>query len=107
MPKDFSHQDLRGRSFKNQDLTGANFSHADIRGVIFKGAILKRANFANAKGGVTKKSFAVYLLMVLVLSFLAAFFIAICNIWLHTILKWILSTSKANLKTNIMTHLTQ
>jgi uncharacterized protein YjbI with pentapeptide repeats len=28
MPKDFSHQDLRGKSFKGQDLTGADFSHA-------------------------------------------------------------------------------
>jgi uncharacterized protein YjbI with pentapeptide repeats len=49
MPKDFSHQDLRGKSFKNQDLTGADFSHADIRGVSFKGAILKGANFTKIK----------------------------------------------------------
>jgi len=58
MPKDFSHQDLRGKSFKAQDLTGADFSHSDIRWVSFKGAILKGANFTNAKGGMTKKSYA-------------------------------------------------
>ena len=32
MSQDFSHQNLRGRSFKDQDLAGANFSYANIRG---------------------------------------------------------------------------
>jgi len=50
MPKDFSHQDLRSKSFKGQDLTGADFSHADIRGVNFKGAILKMTKFTKIKG---------------------------------------------------------
>jgi len=76
MTKDFSHQDLRGKSFKGQDLTGADFSHADIRGVNFKGAILKGANFSNAKGGLTKKSFAVYLLIISILSILAGILLA-------------------------------
>ncbi len=59
MPENYINRDLRGKSFKGQDLTGADFSYADIRGGSFKGAILKGANFANAKGGVTKKSFVV------------------------------------------------
>ncbi|MEH2114027.1 MAG: pentapeptide repeat-containing protein [Nostoc sp.] len=30
MPPDYSDQNLRGRSFKGQNLTGANFSKANI-----------------------------------------------------------------------------
>jgi hypothetical protein len=52
MPQDFSHRNLRGRSFKGQDLTGANFSHSDIRGANFTNAILKDAKFINAKAGL-------------------------------------------------------
>lgn len=52
MPQDFSHQNLRGRSFKGLDLTGANFSHSDIRGANFTNAILKNAKFINAKAGL-------------------------------------------------------
>jgi uncharacterized protein YjbI with pentapeptide repeats len=32
MPKDFSNQNLQGKSFKGQDLTGANFSGANLTG---------------------------------------------------------------------------
>jgi len=60
MPKDFSHQDLRGKSFKGQDLTGADFSYADIRGLSFKGAILTGTNFTNIKCGMMKRSFLYY-----------------------------------------------
>jgi len=102
MPKDFSHQDLRSKSFKGQDLTGADFSHADIRGVSFKGAILKGANFANAKGGVTKKSFVLYLLMILVLSVLAGLIVTICNVWIVFIVDDILKEFKANTNANIV-----
>ncbi len=77
MPKDFSHQDLRGKSFKGQDLTGADFSYSDIRGVNFKGAILKGAHFTNAKGGLIKKLFALYLLLLLVLSVFSGSFMTI------------------------------
>lgn len=49
---DFSHLNLRGRSFKGQDLTGANFSYSDIRGANFTNAILKNAKFINAKAGL-------------------------------------------------------
>ncbi|HAO21704.1 MAG TPA: hypothetical protein DCQ37_15295, partial [Desulfobacteraceae bacterium] len=90
------------KSFKGQDLTGADFSYADIRGGSFKGAILKGANFANAKGGVTKKSFVVYLLLILVLSVLAGFFMAICNVWIALIVQGILEIFKANTNTNII-----
>lgn len=52
MPPDFTYANLRGRVFKNQDLTGANFSHADIRGADFTHAILYQASFSQAKAGL-------------------------------------------------------
>ncbi|GAX45657.1 pentapeptide repeat-containing protein [Tolypothrix sp. NIES-4075] len=53
MTKDYSGQNLRGRSFKGQNLEGANFSGADIRGADFSNAILKEANFSRAHAGVS------------------------------------------------------
>lgn len=55
MPKDFSGQNLRGRSFNGLDLTEANFSYADIRGANFTGANLTRANFSYAKAGLQRR----------------------------------------------------
>jgi hypothetical protein len=55
MPQDFSHLNLRGRSFKGQDLTGANFSHSDIRGANFTNAILRNTKFINAKAGLQRR----------------------------------------------------
>jgi uncharacterized protein YjbI with pentapeptide repeats len=52
MSLDFSHQNLRGRSFKGQNLEDANFSYADIRGTDFTGANLKGADFKGAKAGL-------------------------------------------------------
>lgn len=52
MAYDFSHQRLRGRSFKGQDLTGADFTGADVRGVDFSNAILIRANFKLIQTGL-------------------------------------------------------
>ena len=47
MIKDYSGQNLRGRSFKGQNLEGANFSYADIRGANFA-----NANLSGAKAGL-------------------------------------------------------
>ena len=52
MPKDFSGQNLRGKSFKGQNLVGANFSGADIRGTNFTKADLTGANFIGATAGL-------------------------------------------------------
>ncbi|NJL58315.1 MAG: pentapeptide repeat-containing protein [Desulfobacteraceae bacterium] len=87
MPKDFSHQDLRGRSFRNQDLTGADFSHADIRGTNFKGAILKRANFAHAKGGLPKTYFSEFTLIFISLSATSGILSVFSGSWLSSYLK--------------------
>ena len=55
MAEDFSGQDCRGQSFKNQDLTAADFSDSDVRGVDFSGADLTAAIFCRAKMGRTWK----------------------------------------------------
>jgi uncharacterized protein YjbI with pentapeptide repeats len=52
MTKDYSGQNLRGRSFKGQNLEGADFSGADIRGADFSNANLRGANFTGAKAGL-------------------------------------------------------
>lgn len=54
MSLDYSGRNLRGKSFKEQDLTNADFSHADIRGANFTGAILRGANFSGTKAGLQK-----------------------------------------------------
>ena len=63
MPKDFSGQNLRGRSFKGQDLAGANFSNADLRGANFTGANLQGANFTGAKAGLPLR-WAIFLVII-------------------------------------------
>jgi Pentapeptide repeats (8 copies) len=55
MNVDFSHQDLRDRSFKGQALMGANFHGADLRGCDFSQAQLTGANFQNIRTGRTLK----------------------------------------------------
>lgn len=49
---DFANMDMRGWSFKGQNLSGANFSNADLEGACFIDAILVSTNFegANLKG---------------------------------------------------------
>ena len=44
----FENMDLRGRSFKGQNLTGANFKGADLEGACFIDAILVSTNFEDA-----------------------------------------------------------
>ncbi|MDZ8106334.1 MAG: pentapeptide repeat-containing protein [Nostoc sp. DedQUE12a] len=68
MPQDFSHQNLRGRSFKGQDLALANFSYADIRSANFSGANLTGANFTGAKAGLQKRWLFCQLIVSLFLS---------------------------------------
>lgn len=65
MPQDFSHQNLRGRSFKGQNLAGANFSGADIRSTDFTSANLIGANFSHAKAGLEKR-WGIYLPIALI-----------------------------------------
>jgi uncharacterized protein YjbI with pentapeptide repeats len=48
----YHHANLRGCSFKGQNLTGADFSHSDIRGANFFGATLIGANFSHTTAGL-------------------------------------------------------
>jgi hypothetical protein len=68
MPKDFSGQNLRGRSFKGQNLTGANFNSADIRGTNFTNSILKGADFTGSKAGLKANWVILKLVVALILS---------------------------------------
>jgi len=55
-----SHQ---GRSFKDQNLEGADFSHCDIRSADFTGANLEGANFTHTKAGLQQSwAIAIFLL---------------------------------------------
>lgn len=69
---DYSHQNLRGRSFKGQDLTGANFSDTDLRSADFTNAILVGANFTRARTGLRRCWATGLVLCVIVLLVLAS-----------------------------------
>ena len=49
--KDFSGECLRGQSYQDMNLAGADFSKADIRGANFSKANLRGAKFCGAKAG--------------------------------------------------------
>ena len=83
MPKDFSGQDLRGKSFKDRtDLVGANFSHAQIQGANFTGADLTGANFTRAKAGLQRRQVIILLIAALGLSFVAGVLAAFSGYWI-------------------------
>ena len=54
MIADHQGKNLRGRSFRHQDLSGVDFRNADIRGADFTRANLKGANFNNVTAGVPR-----------------------------------------------------
>jgi uncharacterized protein YjbI with pentapeptide repeats len=69
--KDFSNQNLRGRSFQGENLENVNFSYADIRGADFSSASLRGANFTGAKAGLRSYGifiFSIFLLCILPLN---------------------------------------
>ena len=51
--ENFHKKNLKSRSFKGLDLTGADFSYSNIKGADFTGANLTGANFYRAKAGLT------------------------------------------------------
>jgi hypothetical protein len=71
--RDFCRANLRGQSFKGQDLSGADFSEADIRGANFTHAILHRANFTRAQAGIQKRWWWVQQGLAALVSVLAGF----------------------------------
>ncbi|MDE5118840.1 MAG: pentapeptide repeat-containing protein, partial [Trichodesmium sp. St19_bin1] len=52
--ENYRRRNLRGRSFKNQDLSHEDFSYSDIRGTNFANANLTGTNFSYALAGLTK-----------------------------------------------------
>ena len=48
LKEDFTNMDLRGWSFKGQNLSGANFSNADLEGACFIDTVLVSTNFEGA-----------------------------------------------------------
>lgn len=52
MTNNYQYANLRRRSFKGEELRGADFSHADIRGVNFRGVMLIGANFGQCRAGL-------------------------------------------------------
>ncbi len=76
--KDFSGQNLRGRSFKGQDLRGAKFIGADIRGADFNGANLTGTDFTRARAGSKPLTMFGYQLLAFILSaFMSSFVMAL------------------------------
>ena len=53
MPKDYSHQNLQGISFRDKNLSYASFLESDIRGADFTGSDLTGANFTQVRTGIT------------------------------------------------------
>ncbi|NEO25767.1 MAG: hypothetical protein F6K03_02420 [Kamptonema sp. SIO4C4] len=64
----FSGQVLRGRSFRGQNLQGADFSHTQLHSVDFQGANLTAANFRHAQTGRTWRWTGVLLFFSLVVA---------------------------------------
>lgn len=69
--QDFSHQTLRGRSFKGADLAGANFMGANIKSANFLGTNLAGASFQGAKLGLQRRWLIVLLTIAAMLSVLS------------------------------------
>lgn len=67
---EFADKNLRGRSFKGQNLSNADFLGCDIRGTNFANAVLINANFSHVRAGQTPSQ-------TFLLSLLLSFFVFI------------------------------
>lgn len=68
----FTHQDLRNRSFKGLNLKKANFSGSDLRGCDFSGAVLVGANFEGVRTGITLRQCIVLVIAAVITTWLMA-----------------------------------
>ena len=77
MAQEYRRAKHRGKSFKGQDLTGADFSHSDIRGADFTNAILRDANFSHTKSGLQRRWAIIIVFFCLILSALSGLMSAV------------------------------
>jgi hypothetical protein len=73
MLKDFSNIDLRGVSFRFQDLSHARFSGSDLRGADFTGANLLGADLTQVRTGITPVNLVWIFLVSLAMSALSGY----------------------------------
>lgn len=81
MPEVSYHQNLRGKSFRNKDLTGLDLSHADIRGADFTGATLTSVNLSHSRTGIRRNWSLILRCLLLALVMLAAFISAYAGVF--------------------------
>ncbi len=75
--EEYANQDLKSRSFKGRNLSGADFSNADIRSCDFSGAMLEGANFKGAIGGLRQKQELILIGVAVFLASVAGFVAAL------------------------------
>lgn len=71
MPQRAPSKKHQGKDFNGQSLAGVDFSYSDIRGVNFSQANLAGANFSHAKTGLTPIWRFSFIILVLLIAFLA------------------------------------
>jgi len=79
---DFSHKNLQGVSFRNQDLNHALFSDSDLRGADFTDSNLTGADFTHVRTGITPLNTIMLFLAAFVVSMLSGYFAMLTG---HTI----------------------
>jgi len=80
--RDFSGVNIRGQSFKGENLTRADFSGAYIQGTNFTNANLTEVKFIGAKAGLRQRWAIALVIALLILSTLSGFPLGLTSWWL-------------------------
>ncbi len=73
MPKDYSHQNLKGLSFRDRDLSYASFAESDLRGADFSGSNLTGADLTSIKTGIAPIITIVIFFVALIISAISGY----------------------------------